>query len=99
MTHLDKQQLESGLDEIRRSPKDNGVLHLIVRRPKTDLREVLDEGELDVTNGLLGDNWLARGNRRTADGKSNPEMQLNGHHDYRSWRHTAGRQCHAGGRL
>ncbi len=77
MTHLDKQQLESGLDEIRRAPKDNGVLHLIVRRPKTDLREVLNEGTLDVTNGLLGDNWLARGNRKTADGKSNPEMQLN----------------------
>ena len=77
MTHLNKQQLESGLDEIRRAPKDNGVLHLIVRRPETDLREVLNEGRLDVTNGLLGDNWLARGNRKTADGKSNPEMQLN----------------------
>jgi len=50
---------------------------LLVRRPETDLREVLQEGRLDVTNGLLGDNWLARGNRKTADGKSNPEMRLN----------------------
>ena len=39
-------ELEAGLDEIRRSPKDEGVLHLIVRRPQTDAREVLQEGSL-----------------------------------------------------
>ena len=77
MEHLTKEQLEAGLDEIRRSPKDKGVLNLIVRRPYTEKREVLDEGKLDITEGLQGDNWLTRGNRKTADGKADPEMQIN----------------------
>jgi hypothetical protein len=77
MQHLTKLQLEFGLDEIRRSPKDNGVLNLIVRRPETETREVLDTGILDENEGLQGDNWLSRGNRKTIDGKADPEMQLN----------------------
>lgn len=77
MQHLTKEQLEAGLDEIRRSPSDKGVLKLIVRRPETEHREVLTEGTLDPDQGLVGDNWLARGNRHTADGSADPEMQLN----------------------
>ena len=46
--HLSMTELEAGLDEIRRSPSDGGVLELIVRRPRTDEREVLVEGELDT---------------------------------------------------
>ena len=34
--HLDRAELEAGLDEIRRAPKDNGVLALIVRRPDVE---------------------------------------------------------------
>jgi len=43
------------LDEIRRSPRDEGVLRLIVRRPRIDEREVLQEAELHPVGGLLGD--------------------------------------------
>ena len=50
---------------------------MIVRRPDTDRREVLDSGELDVAEGLVGDNWRSRGSRMTADGSAHPEMQLN----------------------
>ncbi len=77
MQHLTTQELEAGLDEIRRSPSDGGVLKLIVRRPETEQREVLTEGTLDPAHGLVGDNWLARGNRHTVDGSADPEMQLN----------------------
>jgi len=77
MQHLTKEELEAGLDEIRRSPPDKGVLKLIVRRPETEQREVLTEGTLDPAHGLVGDNWLARGNRHTADGSADPDMQLN----------------------
>lgn len=77
MTHLSKEQLEAGLDHIRHSPKDNGILDLIVRRPETEEREILDEGTLDITAGLIGDNWLSRGSRHTADGSADPDMQLN----------------------
>lgn len=77
MRHLTQEELTAGLDEILKSPKDKGVLNLIVRRPETDQREVLEEGTLDPAYGLLGDNWLSRGSRATADGKPHPEMQLN----------------------
>ncbi len=75
--YLTFEELEKGLDEIRRSPKDEGVLHLIVRRPEVDEREVLEEGELDLEVGLVGDNWKTRGSSRTTDGFGHPEMQLN----------------------
>lgn len=77
LKHLTMAQLEAGLDEIRRSPKDNGVLELIVRRPKVNEREILEEGELDLTEGLIGDNWRTRGSSRSKNKFGHPEMQLN----------------------
>jgi hypothetical protein len=75
--HLTMEELEAGLDEIRQSPKDEGVLNLIVRRPQTDEREILHEGELDLADGLVGDSWKTRGSSRTEDGSSHPDMQIN----------------------
>ena len=77
VTHLTTEQLHAGLDEIRRSPKQEGVLVLIVRRPAIDAREVLQEGHLDMLEGLAGDTWNRRGSARSADGLAHPEMQLN----------------------
>ena len=77
MRHLTQEELTAGLDDIRKSPGDKGVLNLIVRRPETEQREILDEGMLDPAFGLQGDNWLSRGSRATADGSAHPEMQLN----------------------
>ncbi len=75
--HLTMAELEVGLDEIRRAPKDDGVLRLIVRRPSIEQREVLETGELDPVVGLVGDCWINRGSSRTADGSAHPHMQLN----------------------
>lgn len=75
--HLTLEQLEAGLEHIRQSPKDVGTLKLISRRPNTDEREVLTEGQLDPAQGLIGDNWKARGSRSAPDGLANAEMQLN----------------------
>jgi hypothetical protein len=75
--HLDTDALESGLDEIRQSPQDRGTLELIVRRPVVDGREVLDEVELSLSEGVVGDTWNVRGSGRTDDGSSHPDMQLN----------------------
>ena len=77
ITHLTMAELEAGLPHIRQSPKDEGVLMLIVRRPRVDEREVLAEGELHPSKGLVGDSWIMRGSSRTADGSSHPDMQLN----------------------
>jgi hypothetical protein len=40
-----------------------------------DEREVLTEGLLDPTEGLVGDTWRSRGSSRTADGTAHPDMQ------------------------
>ncbi len=71
------EELEAGLEEIRRSPKDVGVLELIVRRPAVDEREVLESGELNLKEGLVGDSWKLRSSSRTPDGSPHPDMQLN----------------------
>jgi hypothetical protein len=75
--HLTMTELEAGLDEIRRSPKHEGVLEMIVRRPRPGEREVLAEGDMHPLEGLVGDCWRVRGSSRTADGSAHPEMQLN----------------------
>ena len=75
--HLTMAELEEGLDEIRQAPKDEGILRLIVRRPRVDEREVLEEGELHTSEGLMGDSWRFRRSSRTPDGSAHPDMQLN----------------------
>ena len=77
LNYLTMEQLEAGLDHIRQSPKDEGVVELIVRRPQVDIREVLDEAELSTTDGLRGDSWNQRSSSRTVDGSPHPDMQIN----------------------
>ena len=55
--HLNLMALEEGLDEIRRSPRDEGRVDLIIRTPAVDQRETLAEAELDPERGLIGDDW------------------------------------------
>ena len=75
--HLTMAELEAGLDEIRRSPRDAGELKLIVRRPDVGGREALETGDLDVASGLVGDTWRTRRSRLTPDGSPHPDTQLN----------------------
>jgi MOSC domain-containing protein YiiM len=77
LKHLSTEELHAGLDEIRRAPKDEGRLELIVRRPRKGEREVLEEGRLDPHVGLVGDSWKDRKSSRSADGLAHPDMQLN----------------------
>ncbi len=76
MDHRSAEELEAGLDEIRRAPSDDGVLELIVRRPVAEEREVLQEAQLSLDEGVVGDNWRARGSRHTEDGSAEPGRQL-----------------------
>src|SRR5215510_67523 len=69
MPHRSMTELESGLDEIRRSPKDEGRLEMIVRRPVKGQREILKEGQLTLEEGLAGDCWKNH--------SPHPEMQIN----------------------
>ena len=74
--HLTLADLEAGLDEIRNSPKEQGVLELIVSRPEEDAREVMELADLDTELGLVGDTWKDRPSGRSADGKAHPDMQI-----------------------
>ncbi|MYC93901.1 MAG: MOSC domain-containing protein [Caldilineaceae bacterium SB0661_bin_32] len=72
VTHLEMAELEKNLEEIRRSPQEEGRLALIVRRPRSGEREVIEAGELSVAEGLVGDNWSTR----SPDAALEPERQL-----------------------
>ncbi len=76
VTHLSMAELEAGMQYIHRSPKDNGVLKMIARRPTDDEREVIQRGELDLLEGLIGDNWKVRGSKHTPDGSANMNAQI-----------------------
>ncbi len=75
--HRTPAELEAGTEEIRRSPKERGRLELIVCRAAENQRDVLDEGVLDVDEGLVGDTWKQRPSSRSEDGLAHPDMQLN----------------------
>lgn len=77
MTHRSAQELEAGLAYVRDAPGDAGRLELIVRRPGPGEREILDLASLDLSDGLIGDNWRTRGSRLTPDGTADPAKQLN----------------------
>ena len=66
------EELEGGLPRVLDAPADAGTLELIVRRPAENERELLDEGQLDLEVGLVGDMWARRPTsktRRTESGR------------------------------
>lgn len=75
--YLSRDELDAGLEDIIQSPKDEGVLSLIVQRPEVNERKEVETGELSLEEGLVGDNWKARGSKQTPDRSAHPEMQLN----------------------
>jgi hypothetical protein len=77
MTHLTRAELDAGLERIRSAPAAAGTLRYLVRRPAVGEREVIEDGALELVVGLVGDNWLTRGSRRTDNGLGHPDQQLN----------------------
>ena len=63
------EKLPSRLTEISRSPRDEGTIELIVRRPIKGQRELIDEGQLTLDEGLSGDCWKQH--------DPHPDMQIN----------------------
>lgn len=75
--HASVADLETYIDHVAAAPSDVGTLELIVRRPDMGEREILDSAELRPGVGLVGDNYLVRGDRRTVDGSADPLGELN----------------------
>ena len=68
---LTSQEIEAGMDDVLASPKGQGTLRLIVRRPKVNAREAVESGRLDLVEGLIGDNWRKKGNKWRRGGDPN----------------------------
>lgn len=70
---MDKQktlaELEASLPDLGGSPRDCGTVEMIVARPCTDERVLLEGAELNLEEGLVGDDW------RTV-GAADPEAQI-----------------------
>jgi len=74
--HLTVQQLEAGLDDVRRSPSDLGPLELIVTRPDRGERVEHQQAELDLDKGVVGDMWSIRPTTDTDDHRPHPQRQV-----------------------
>jgi len=74
--HQPLEVLEAGLPHVLMSPREAGTLEMIVRRPGVEEREVVQEAELSLEEGLVGDNWGQRGSPSMPDHSSDPERQL-----------------------
>lgn len=74
--HLTLDELHNGLPEIRRSPKDHGVLRAIVVRPATDERRLLDQCQISLELGVHGDNWAKGCWKSLPDGRPHPDVQI-----------------------
>lgn len=74
--HLSLPEPEAGLEHIRQSPKDEGALRMVVRRPREDERETVQTAKPDLQQGLIGDNWKIRGNKNAPDGSANIKAQV-----------------------
>jgi hypothetical protein len=70
------EELLAGVDHVRESPRDRGILELVVVRPAKYGRTILDTATIDLELGVLGDTWIERGSSRTVDGGPNPEAQV-----------------------
>lgn len=73
---LTEDELQARLAELGGSSADNGTLEMIVCRPNAGERRVLEHADLSLADGLIGDNWRARGSRHTEDGSAHLEMQI-----------------------
>jgi hypothetical protein len=74
--HLTFGELQEGLSEIMRSPKDRGTVTAIVIRPETDARVSLRQCELSPDGGVHGDNWAKGCWMSLPDGRPHPDVQV-----------------------
>jgi MOSC domain-containing protein YiiM len=75
-TYTTPSELEAGLETIRAAPRGEGVVELIVRRPAVGEREVVEEAELDLEQGLVGDSWASRGRSGGRPANTNAQVTM-----------------------
>ncbi len=70
-------QLAGQLEYVAAAPSEAGTVELLVARPTTGERIVLESAELCPGVGLVGDNYLERGSSKPGGGPADPLAELN----------------------
>ncbi len=76
MAHLTVQELDRRVSDLPAAPTDLGTVKFLVLRPETNARKAVDTIHVIPGEGIVGDNYVARGSSRTPDGKAHPEAQI-----------------------
>ena len=76
MTQRTLDELQLGWNELLAAPRDSGRLELIVARPKTNERRLLNEAVLTPEGGMPGDNWAIACWKSLPDGRPDPAVQM-----------------------
>ena len=80
MSAVSQDSLKKGLDKPinynQSSPRDNGVVKLLVIRPETHVRTLPNAVVVSVEQGVVGDKWEAECTIKLENGKSNPDLQI-----------------------
>lgn len=74
--HRSFADLETGLENIKKSPRDNGMLYMIVVRPMKRERAVPWYCNLTPAVGLEGDHWSQGSWKSLPDGSPDPHVQV-----------------------
>jgi MOSC domain-containing protein YiiM len=74
--HASEPELLAGLEDIRNSPKDQGMVEMIVIRPRDRERLVLSECELSAGLGVHGDMWADGCWKKLPNGSPHPDVQV-----------------------
>ena len=74
--HLPRTEIEAGLPHVQSSPKDGGILEMIVIRPAVEQRRVLETCEVSAGRGVHGDRWSDGCWLSLPDGKPHPDVQV-----------------------
>ena len=76
VTHRTTPELAAALPHLEAAPRRRGTVEMIVARPATDERTVLEDAAFTREDGLVGDDWRVRGSKHTADGGPSADRQV-----------------------
>lgn len=74
--HRSREELDQGLEEIAKAPKDGGRLEAIVIRPRANERRPVNSVEISADLGVNGDHWAKGCWKTLPDGNPHPDVQI-----------------------
>ncbi len=75
-SHRTETEILDGLEKVRKSPPNNGLLEAIVIRPGSEQRLSLKQCRLSPEGGTEGDAWARGCWLKLPDGRPHPDVQI-----------------------